>query len=287
MNNFSYRSIKNFIAKKVLIGFLILLTAFAEQTDPRTVNFPKQTEYVLSLPSNKKNFWIFIMAGQSNMAGRGFVEPEDTVASLKVYTINKQNQWVLAKEPLHFYEPALTGLDCGLSFGKHLSESVDDNIHIGIIPTAVGGSAVEQWLGDSAYRGVKLFTNFKTKVEMAAKVGTIKGILWHQGETNAHEKPFRNYKANLQELFMRFRAVAQDKKLPILAGELGSFLRESEFGHYADSVNFVLKGISEKDKNVLVIETSDLTHKGDSLHFNSASQRTMGKRFADRYLKLK
>jgi hypothetical protein len=27
---------------------------------------------------NKENVWVFIMAGQSNMAGRGIVEPEKT-----------------------------------------------------------------------------------------------------------------------------------------------------------------------------------------------------------------
>jgi hypothetical protein len=142
----------------------------------------------------------------------------------------------------------------------------------------------QQWLDDSMYRNVNLFSNFKSKVDIASKVGTIKGILWHQGETNAHAKPFKNYKENLKELFFRFRTVTKNKNLPILTGELGSFLRKSEFDHYADSVNFVLKQIAETDKNVFVIETGDLTHKGDSLHFDSKSQRLMGRRFAERYL---
>jgi hypothetical protein len=271
---------------KLLIAGIIVLSAFIQQTDPRTANFPKKVEYVSSLPK-KEDFWIFVMAGQSNMAGRGLVQPEDTVASPKVYTLNRENRWVLAKEPLHYYEPNLTGLDCGLSFAKDIASAAGSNIRIGIVPTAVGGSAVEQWLGDSSYRNVKLFTNFKNKIEQASKVGTIKGILWHQGESNAHQKPFKNYRANLNSLFSRFRMLAQNENLPILAGELGAFVREREFHHYNDSVNLVLNNMARSDKNFYVVKTNDLTHKGDSLHFDSKSQRLMGKRLATAYLNIK
>jgi len=36
----------------------------------------------------KKKVWVFVMAGQSNMAGRGQVEPEDTVANERILAIN-------------------------------------------------------------------------------------------------------------------------------------------------------------------------------------------------------
>jgi hypothetical protein len=270
---------------KLAVLSLIVLSTFI-QTDPRTASFPKKVEYVSSLPK-KEDFWIFIMAGQSNMAGRGLVQPEDTIPSANVYTLNKGNKWVLAKEPLHYYESNLTGLDCGLSFAKDVSNAAGRRVCIGIVPTAVGGSAVEQWLGDSTYRNVKLFTNFKNKVELVSQVGTIKGILWHQGESNAHEKPFKNYGRNLTTLFAKFRALAKNDKLPIIAGELGSFVREREFHHYNDSVNVLLNRLTTTDKNFYVVKTSDLTHKGDSLHFDSNSQRQMGKRFAAQYLKIR
>jgi hypothetical protein len=277
--------LKNFHMNKLLVLSLILLSSFIQQTDSRTANFPKKVEYVSGLPK-KEDFWIFIMAGQSNMAGRGLVEPEDTIPSPNVYTLNKENKWVLAKEPLHYYEPNLTGLDCGLSFAKDVSNAAGRRVVIGIVPTAVGGSAIEQWLGDSTYRNVKLYTNFKNKIEQASQVGTIKGILWHQGESNAHQKPFKNYKTNLTTLFSKFRMLAKNEKLPILAGELGSFVREREFHHYNDSVNLVLNRLAKSDRNFYVIKTSDLTHKGDSLHFDSKSQRLIGKRLAAQYLKI-
>ncbi len=121
-------------------------------------NIKDVKEEVNNMPS-KENFYIFILAGQSNMAGRGIVEPQDTISSQYVLSLNSSNEWIYAKEPLHYYEPERAGLDCGLSFGKSLSVLYRKNITIGLIPCAVGGSSIEQWLGDSTHRGVKLYSN--------------------------------------------------------------------------------------------------------------------------------
>ena len=112
---------------------------------------------------NKENVWVFIMAGQSNMAGRGIVEPEDTVSDKRIFSINKDGQIIIAKEPLHFYEPERTGLDCGLSFAKTLITKIPDSISILIIPTAVGGSSISQWLGDSVLSECKIVFKFFIK----------------------------------------------------------------------------------------------------------------------------
>jgi len=60
---------------------------------------------------DKKKTWVFILAGQSNMAGRGVVEAEDTITHPRIKTIDKNGNIILAKEPLHFYEPTMAGLD--------------------------------------------------------------------------------------------------------------------------------------------------------------------------------
>jgi len=36
--------------------------------------------------SKQSQTWVFILAGQSNMAGRGLVEPQDNCSQCKVYT---------------------------------------------------------------------------------------------------------------------------------------------------------------------------------------------------------
>ncbi len=248
----------------------------------RQQNFPKTVDSVGKMPS-RDNLWVFILAGQSNMAGRGFVEPQDTVSNKRLLTIDKNFQLVYAKEPLHFYEPHNTGLDCGVSFGRTLLQSVPDNVSILLIPTAVGGSSIQQWLGDSVYRDVKLMSNFKEKVKFANIHGVVKGILWHQGESNTNdEENIRLHAERLAQLFKIFRNITHNDKLPILVGELGSY---SNNNANWQAINAILKTTVQKDANAALIETQDLKHKGDNIHFNSGGQRTMGERFAQGYLK--
>lgn len=230
----------------------------------------------------KEKVWVFIMAGQSNMAGRGIVEPEDTVTDKRILSINKDGQVIIAKEPLHFYEPERTGLDCGLSFAKTLVKKLPDSISILMIPTAVGGSSIIQWLNDSVYRNVKLFSNFLEKLEIGKQTGIIKGILWHQGESDANEKNIPLYKQRLGLLFSKFRTAVGNNALPVLMGELGSFSGDNE---NFSLINKAIYEYAAEDKNSKVISTKDLKDKGDHLHFNSKGQRTMGRRFAKEFLK--
>ena len=159
----------------------------------RTLYFPKKVDIVKKTPKHS-NVWVFILAGQSNMAGRGFVEPQDTVPTERLLTVSANGQLVLAKEPLHFYEPKLTGLDCGLSFGKTLVKNIPDSISILLIPTAVGGSSISQWLGDSLLSNIQLLSNFRQKVQIGNRYGQVKAILWHQGEADAKLNYITGYK---------------------------------------------------------------------------------------------
>ncbi len=251
--------------------------------DGRTINFPKQEIKVSNIP-NKNNVWVFIMAGQSNMAGRGFVEPQDTISNKRILTINKKGELIYAKEPIHFYEPKMTGLDLGMSFSKSILEKVPDSISVLIIPTAVGGSSIEQWIKNSKHRNVELFKNFKNKVEMGTSYGMLRGILWHQGESNTIEDSLiLNYDINLSKLFSKFRVVSGNKNLPIIVGELGSYSKNKENW---EKLNSKISSYTKADINASVVKTSDLTDRGDMLHFDSKSIRVLGRRYAEEFLKL-
>jgi Carbohydrate esterase, sialic acid-specific acetylesterase len=264
----------------ILLSILFFVSCNKKIVVERTTNFPKQTE-LMSGTINKQNVWVFILAGQSNMAGRGTVEPQDTVANKRILSINKKGQLIIAKEPLHFYEPNLTGLDCGYAFAKKMIENIPDSISILLLPTAVGGSSISQWLGDSLFRNVKLFSNFLAKAAIGKQYGIIKGILWHQGESDANEKNIPHYSERLSVLFTKFRKAIGNDNLPILLGELGSFSKNKEG---FELINKAIHNYSAQDANTTVITTTDLKHKGDSLHFNSKAQRTIGRRFAEAYL---
>lgn len=233
------------------------------------------------LQQKKSNVWVFVMAGQSNMAGRGKVEPADTIAHNRIMTIDSSGQVVRAREPLHFYEPRMAGLDCGLSFGRTLIEHISDSITILLLPTAVGGSSMDQWLGDSVHREVPLLSNFRDKVQIGLREGVIKGVLWHQGESDARAGYISVYKDKLSKLFTIFRYLTQDEFLPVFIGEIGSFPKNAE---NRARINAAIHDYASEDSRSRVIPTGDLDHKGDETHFNSQGQRKMGERFARAYL---
>ena len=230
----------------------------------------------------KDKTWVFIMAGQSNMAGRGAIDMNpfngDTITNRRIQTINQDGEIVLAKEPMHFYEPKMAGLDCGLSFARTILLSIPEDVTILLIPTAVGGSSIRKWIDDSVHRGVPLWSNFKDKVEIAKKYGTVKGILWHQGEADANANGIPVYAENLKTLFTKMRAEVGQKKLPIIMGELGYFSKTVH--EQFMKINGVMHQYATKDKRSAVVETKGLDHKGDNLHFNGEGQRELGKRYA-------
>ncbi len=262
---------------------IVVATILSSNSFSQVVNtfFPKQEVVVNKLPS-RKNVWVFVMAGQSNMAGRGVVEPSDTVPDPHILTVNKNNRIVLAKEPLHYYEPPRTGLDCGMSFARTLLKTVPKNVSILMVPTAIGGSSIQQWLGDSTWHEVRLLSNAKQKIAVASKVGVFKGILWHQGESNSNtNESIEQHAHRLTALADTLRRATGEHNLPFLIGELGSFSKNPE--GFA-GVNEQLKSYVQTDKNSALIKTGDLPHKGDQLHFNSEGQRIMGERFAEKFV---
>lgn len=271
--------------KLLILIFLIPLITKGQTIFSSTANFPKQTVYVDSLPA-KENVWVFIMAGQSNMAGRAFVEPQDTISDPQIISINKENRLILAKEPLHFYQPKLTGLDCGMSFARELIPRLDKNTVVLLLPCAVGGSSIDFWLNDSIFNGVHLKSNLREKVELAKKYGTLKGILWHQGESDAFEDKIPVYESKLNELFTFFRKYAGNGFLPIIMGELGTYPVSEKMRTNWNLINEIIHQVANTDKQCSLISTGDLKPKEDNIHFDSPSQRILGQRYADAYLKL-
>ena len=247
---------------KHLISFLTLVLSFISvsgqqvlresEQEARTESFPKQELLASQLPE-KHNLWIFFLAGQSNMAGRGLVEPPDTLPDARILTISEKGQWILAKEPLHFYEPSLTGLDCGLSFSRELIKYLPDSVSVALIPCAVGGSSIQKWLGDSVFRNVQLLTNFRNKVNFAQRHGTVKGILWHQGEADAKSGLIPHYQQNLTQLIGEFRSTVGNSHLPFLMGELNS-CSAPEYQSRKDSINRIMHEVAHHDQNAFVID---------------------------------
>ncbi|MCC5929888.1 MAG: sialate O-acetylesterase [Cyclobacteriaceae bacterium] len=269
--------IKNIL---IIVCIVLFLAGCGRNENKESVNYLQNNDE----ESKKEIVWVFILAGQSNMAGRGLVEPQDTITDERILTINENNELILAREPIHFYEPTRAGLGNGLSFARTLLKEIPDSISIMLIPTAVGGSSISQWLEDDEHRNVNLYSNFREKLEIGRKHGVIKGILWHQGEsdTSTPEK-IQIYQSQLTRLFTMFRNDAGNMNLPIIIGELGSFSKNYEKWQ---ALNAEIKQYIDHDADAFLVKTGDLHHKGDSVHFDSEGQRTMGRRYADKYMEI-
>ena len=94
----------------------------------------------LALPE-KADFHLYLLAGQSNMAGRGKISSQDKVAHPRVFVLTKANQWEPAVDPLHF-DKSVAGVGLGKTFGEVIADA-NPNVVIGLIPCAVGGSPIE------------------------------------------------------------------------------------------------------------------------------------------------
>lgn len=294
---FKYENIMRRIKILIILSFFIgmIFLAYAgpkiyrqyrlnSYLNKREVNFPQAIEAIDKMP-NADSVYIFLMAGQSNMAGRGLVEPKDTIPNKRILTINKSMVWIYAKEPIHFYEPNKAGLDCGMSFANKLLDTLPEGITVALVPCAVGNTSIEQWLNNATIKGVPLLDNFRSKVKFAKDYGQIKGILWHQGERNTHSELIPTYSQKLDSLMNIFKNVIENDTLPIIFGELGKFPRPKDERARWDSINNIIHNLAER-KNYAVVSSVGLKHIGDRVHFNSEAQRELGARYAQKYLEL-
>lgn len=262
--------------------FFITISCSHKKVENKEIN-SVQNPIIDTIKSSKPT-WVFILAGQSNMAGRAQIESSDTFTSNQIISIDSANHWIKAKEPLHFYEPKSAGLDCGISFASELLQAYHDSIQIILMPCAVGGTSIQQWLDDENFRNVQLLTNLEQKLNLSKSVGELKGILWHQGENDASADLLPLYESRLFNLINRFRQIAQNDSLPIFIGHLGSYAIPKSKQQLWNGINASIDHVISKSTNVMLIETSDLTHKGDHIHFDSRSQRLMGQRFAQSFI---
>jgi len=222
------------------------------------------------------NFHIYLLVGQSNMAGRGPMTTEYSSQSHpNLLTLNQNNEWVSASHPLHFDKPKIAGVGPGLAFGIEMAKA-NPSVKIGLIPCAVGGTAIESWEPSAMDRVTKKYPydDAVARVRTAMKSGVIKGIIWHQGEANSTPERSPDYLKNLETLIGRLRKIAGDENIPFVAGELGQYRDRYKL------INDKLQLLPEKVRNTALATSEGLTHKGDNTHFDAASATELGKRFA-------
>lgn len=233
----------------------------------------------------RENFYLFLLAGQSNMAGRGEVEAQDRVPHPRVLMLNRDEEWVPAVDPLHFDKP-VAGAGLGRSFAFVLADANPD-VTIGLIPCAAGGSPIATWSPGARWSQTKShpYDDAVRRVKRAQQDGVLKGILWHQGESDSKPELAPVYEEKLHELIARFRRAFSAPKVPFILGQLGRF-EDRPWTESRKQVNRVHQTLPEKVPHTAFVSSEGLTHKGDGVHFDSASLREFGKRYARAWQRL-
>jgi hypothetical protein len=239
---------------------------------------------VPALPAKDK-FHLFLLVGQSNMAGRGVVEAQDKEVNPHVLMLSKEGQWVPAVDPMHFDKPA-AGVGLGKTFGQIIAEA-NPGVTIGLIPCAVGGSPIDSWKPGVFYPPTKSYPwdDMVKRVELALPAGTLKGILWHQGESDSTAELAPSYAAKLSDLVKRLRELVKAPDVPFIAGQMGVF-DGVPWTPEKKVVDQAHRDLPKEVPHTAFVTAKGLNHKGDKVHFDSAAYRELGKRYAAAFLKM-
>lgn len=214
---------------------------------------------------------LFLLIGQSNMAGRGKIEEQDKVENPNIFMLTKDLKWVLAKDPVHFDKSA-AGVGLCSEFARDVFKA-DPKSPIGLIPCAMGGSSLDQW-----QPGKALYKAAVTRAKEAMKQGKLAGVLWHQGESDNKPELIASYAARFETMMTQLRKDLGAENVPLLIGEV-----IPGFGKH-DDINVALAETAKKTPNCVLVSSTDLGKK--QLHYNSADYRTFGKRYAEAFLKM-
>lgn len=233
----------------------------------------------------REAFHLFVLAGQSNMAGRGKVEAADLVPTPGVLMFDRTRTWVPAVDPMHFDKP-VAGVGLGRSFATRVL-AVTPGATIGLIPTAVGGTRIDLWQPGAYDDATKThpWDDAMARADAARPSGTLKAILWHQGESDATPELAPAYEAKLHALIARFRATLHAPDLPFIVGQLGQY-PDVAWDEARQRVDAAHRALPSKVAHTAFVPSDGLGHNGDRIHFDRAALQEFGRRYADAYATL-
>ncbi len=255
----------------------------------------------VQLHAQDQNFWIFLCFGQSNMAGQAPIEPQDLTVSDRYLSMattdgsdgRQLGKWRKAVPPLCRANAHLGPVDW---FGRTLLDVVPSNVRIGIVSVAVEGCPItffdkdkyaplvakeeRDWMnGILNQYGRDPYGRLLAMAKTAAIDGVVKGVLLHQGETDAYNdewrKTVRKIYRDLQDE-LQFDSTA----VPLLVGEVV----RKEYGGVCAHANPTINDIANHYPNTYVVSAEGCLPSDDNVHFSSEGYRMLGRHYALRYL---
>ncbi len=245
------------------------------------------------LPAGCDRLDLFLLLGQSNMKGRGHMPVEPLRDPRFVMMHLRDDAWYLARHPLHLVGDPRTfaghdnaGVGPGLAFATAVAAR-EPRARLGLIPCAVGGSAIALW-----QRGARLYDHAVRRARLAIQQALplsprVRAALWLQGEADATDDRLPVHEDKLLRLVDDLRADLREPTLPFIACTIGEMTPDGAGRRKAD-MNRLLLSLPQKRPHTACVDARDLkTHIGDQVHFDTAAQEEIGRRYARQYLALR
>jgi hypothetical protein len=201
-----------------------------------------------------KDLHLFILSGQSNMAG---LNPNISFTP----TVTK----ALAGADVIVIKDAASGQPIRRWYKKWAPE----------------GGKTPKRTGDLYDRLMK-----KVAAAVGDKKPTTITFVWMQGERDANEKHGNVYAASMAGLIGQLRADLKRPDVNAVIGRLSDFSNGNRRYKHWDEVRAAQVKVAENDPRVSWVDTDDLNGKGNGLHYDKPGYKELGSRFAKSALKL-
>lgn len=250
------------------------------------------------------NFHIYLAFGQSNMEGQGDIGNQDTTVDKRFQVLwaadngscsgKTKGKWSTAVPPLAHCQGAKLGPTD--YFGRTMVEKTDPQIKVGVIVVAVAGCSIDLFDKDNYANYARTQQSWMTQrintyggnpygrmIEMAKKAqeeGVIKGIIFHQGETDAGNGQWPSKVKKVYDNIIKDLGLGSD--IPFLAGEV---LRSG----VSSGANNNIAKLPQQSKNFYVVSSEGFNQAlgdGQNVHFTSQEYRDFGKRYAEKMIEV-
>jgi hypothetical protein len=251
----------------------------------------------LSFGANEKPWKVFLLFGQSNMAGGAASDAEDRKTNPRVkmlaYTnCSSQgmtyNSWYTAAPNLH---GCGTGVGLGDWFGRIVADSLKTDT-IALIPCAVPGVDISFFSKNVVSSRRKDFSippdNHWTgaypwmleRLKKAQEKGVISGILFHQGEADWSDTARKLWVNRVATIVKDLKTDLGFGDVPFVAGELRGQLNRTTNESCCYAHNPYVATLAKTVPNGQLVSSKGLDPANDAYHLTAAGNREFGKRYA-------
>lgn len=216
----------------------------------------------------------FLLIGQSNMGGRGFIHEAKDVDRERLLVL-KNGRWQKLFRPVN-PDRVMSGVNLAESFAEKYSKEFD--VDVGLIPCADGGTCLDQWCV-----GGLLYDNAVYQTRLALRTSNLAGILWHQGESDCTDSRQAVYYKKLKVIMESFRKDIGEIDVPIIVGGVGDFIKNYHGLNDPAVVNEQLQEFAKNDRRSAFASAKGLSDNGDNLHFNAKALHELGLRYYEAF----